>query len=92
MCCEGGGRHCANTHTFDIQHDGHVDLGFCIDLALVDAAVALLHVLDAQVVVVAVFRMSDAESPVAGVRVDAGREDVQVSLSHPRHLRTTASD
>lgn len=73
--------------TFDVQLHGQIDLWFGVHLTLVYTGVPFLHKLYLQVPLFAVFRMDDPESPVAGVRVNAGRQYVQVSFPHPRHLQ-----
>lgn len=73
-------------HTVDVEHNCHVDLGLSVNLALVNTGVTLLHVLDAQIPVVAVFWMPDAESPITRVGVDAGGQDVEVAFAHPGYL------
>ena len=71
--------------TFDVEEDGPVDFGFGVDLALVEAGVARPGVGDAQPPVAVDHRRRDAA--VAGV-ADAGRrQNGQVPLPHPRHLR-----
>lgn len=73
--------------TFDVQLHGQVDLWLGVHLTFVYAGVSLLYKLHLQVPLFAVFRVHDAEPPVTGVRVDAGRQDMQVSFPHPRHLK-----
>lgn len=73
--------------TFDVQLHGQVDLGLGVHLTLVNARVSPLNELHLQVPLFAVFRVQDAEPAVAGVRVDAGRQYVQVPFSHPGHLK-----
>lgn len=72
--------------TFDVQLHGQVDFGLGVHLTLVYAGVSFLHKLHFQVPLFAVFRVHDAETTVAGVRVYAGRQYVQVPFPHPRHL------
>lgn len=69
--------------TFHGKHDSHVDLGLGVDLALVDASVAWLDVVDLEVPVVRWLRVKDAEPRVTRVREDMGGQDVQVAFSHP---------
>ena len=72
--------------TFDVQQQGHVDFGLSVDLTLVDAGVTLLHEVHAQIPLVRALGVNHREAGVACVRVDAGRQNVQVPLPHPRHL------
>jgi hypothetical protein len=59
----------------------------CADLALVNARVAMLRVLDLQGPVLTV-RMVDGTKPlVTGVGVPAHRQKVDVTVPHPRHLK-----
>lgn len=53
-----------------MKHDGHVDLGLGVDLALVDAGVARLHVLHLEVPVVGGLGVQHAEPRVPRVRED----------------------
>lgn len=72
--------------TFDVQLHSQIDLWLGVHLTLVYTGVPFLYKLYLQVPLFAVFRMNDPESPVAGVRVNAGRQYVQVSFPHPRYL------
>ena len=73
--------------TLNVQHDGEINLRFRVHLTLVDAGVSFLHVGNAQIPVVAVLRMADAEASVAGVCVDARGQDVEVAFTHPGYLQ-----
>lgn len=72
--------------TFDVENDGHVQLGLGVDLTLVDARVSGLHVVDLEVPVVGGLGVQHAEPRVASVREDVRSEDVQVAFAHPGYL------
>jgi hypothetical protein len=57
------------------------------DLALVHARVPALRVPDLQHPVLQVWRVDGLEALVAGVRVAADGEQMQVSVPDPRHLQ-----
>lgn len=72
-----------HTHTYYGQPEGQTNLGLRRDLALVDAAVLLLHVANLQLPVVAALDVLGLEPLVVRVRHDADGQDVQVSLPDP---------
>lgn len=82
----GAIKECERGSTFDVQQQGHVDFGLGVDLTLVDAGVTLLHEVHAQIPLFRALGVNHREASVARVRVDAGRQNVQVSLTHPGHL------
>lgn len=55
-------------------------------LALVHAGVAVLRIFDLQHPVLRVLVMDGLEALVAGVRVPADRQQMDVAMPHPRHL------
>ena len=63
----------------EVRRGGH--------LALVDAGVAVLRVLELQDPVVARGVVRRAEPLVVGVRVPGHGQQVDVAVSHPRHLQ-----
>jgi hypothetical protein len=84
----GAIKECEKCSTFDVQQQGHVDFGLGVDLTLVDAGVTLLHKVYAKIPLVRALGVNHREAGVSCVRVDAGRQNVQVSLPHPRHLES----
>lgn len=59
----------------------------CADLALIDTGVSVLRILDLQSPVFTVRVMDSAESLVASICVPSNRQQVDVPMSHPRHLQ-----
>jgi hypothetical protein len=59
----------------------------CADLALVNARVAMLRVLDLQGPVLTVWMVDGTKPLVTGVGVPPHRQQVDVTVSHPRHLK-----
>lgn len=74
--------------TFNAENDGHVDLGLSVNLALVNAGVSWLDVVDAKVPVIGRLGMQHTEPRVASVRKYVRGEDVQVAFPHPGYLWT----
>jgi hypothetical protein len=73
--------------TNDVQMDEVAHVWGCADLALVDAWVSVLWVLDLQGPVFTVRVVYSTEPLVTCVRIPAHREQVDVAMSHPRHLQ-----
>jgi hypothetical protein len=73
--------------TDDVQMDEVAHVWRRADLALVDAGVAVLRVLDLKGPVFTVRVMDRAESLVTCVRIPAHRKQVDVAMSHPGHLQ-----
>lgn len=57
-----------NIRTFNVEHDGHIDLGLGVDLALVDARVSWLDVVNTKVPIIGGLGVQHTEPSVAGVR------------------------
>lgn len=58
------------------------------DLALVDAGVPVLRVLDLEVPVLRTLQVDRSEPLVAGVRVPADGQEMDVPVPHPGYLST----
>ena len=72
--------------TDHVELDGHGRLGFGADLAVVQPGVVAAGAVDGQRPDGAAGPVERLEAQVSRVGVPAGREDVQVRLSDPRHL------
>lgn len=73
------------TDNVEMHEVAHVGSGG--HLALVDAGVPVLRILDLQHPVVRLGHMYRPEALVVRVRVPADRQQVDVPVSHPRHLQ-----
>lgn len=60
----------------------------CADLALVDAGVPVLRVLDLEVPVLGALLVDRPEPLVTGVCVPADGQEMDVPVPHPGHLST----
>lgn len=67
-------------------------LGHGADLALVDAAIFALRVLDLQGPVIGVLQMDGLEALVTGVSEPAHGQHMQVLPADPRHLQSNEGE